>query len=318
MKECIGVVAGSSGETITDELLRRGYDVALVAGAKGEKGLDKATYPFVCDLGQCEEIRLFLSGCNVRKVIMGTGHILAVNLMSCLENNGFVTSVNPHAAAIAQHKAKYKQALRDIGLPTADFLCFDQSNRPTLMEIAEKIGIPCVVKSPANMMGTAKENVKKANNHEELALAIDAVIAVDSVLVEKYIYGMDYTVAVTNDGKKATAWTIAYYSKAKDMKLSGFADNFVGTMTPEMESQAKLIAERAAWEIGNLGLPRIDMMTTADGEIYILECNPVSVTGRGTTQHADFEKGVLDAVDESYVDLLIDTAMVVFDSKLQR
>lgn len=311
MKECIGVVAGCSGETIAEELLKRGYEVALIAGREGERGVDTATHVLVSDLSVCATIKDFFRQHDVTKVIMGTGHILAINLMAYLENHGFVCSINPATALIAKDKIEYRKALQNAGISTMKFMHFDRDTIPSLTEIVETVGIPCVVKSPLDFMYP-----QKANSIDELRDCIDKVIAVDTVLIEQYIFGFDYTVAVTNDGNDAKVWTIAYYSKAKEVKLKGFSNIHEGIMTPEMEIDAKEVARHAVQDIGLIGLPRLDMISTLDGKHHVLECNSVSVTGYDTP-YVDFEKAVLRAVPERYVDLLIDTSMVVFDNKLK-
>jgi D-alanine-D-alanine ligase len=241
---------------------------------------------------------------------MGTGHIVAIDLMAFLEENGFVTSVNPTTAFLTKNKSNYKASLLKAGFPTAKFIAFDYSNIPPLEVVESEIGIPCVVKSPLDCMYP-----QKVNNIEELRAAIDEVGAVDSLLVEQYLYGVDYTLAVTNDGNEAKAWTIAYYSKAKGVSLKGFSGIYEGKLTMDQETEVKEVARRAVWDLGVLGLPRLDMITTLDGKHHILECNCVTVTGWGTPYVA-WEKAVLAVVDESYVSLLVDTSMSIFSSKL--
>jgi len=78
LKTCIGLIAGHSGDSLTDILKRKGYLVAVVGGAENEPGMDKADFVLVGDLSKHKEIINFFREHEADKVIIGTGHRKAI------------------------------------------------------------------------------------------------------------------------------------------------------------------------------------------------------------------------------------------------
>lgn len=310
MSECLGVVGGISGFVITENLQNKGYEVALIAGKAGENGTDIANYVKITDLSNKEEILDFFRSHNVSKLVVGSGHRVVFDLVDFLEQKGIITSVMPETCKIAKHKAKYKQAIEKIGLPTPKYLYFshDDVEYPDIDKIENLIKIPCVVKSPMDYVLP-----KKANTKEELRRYAEEIWQVDDLLAEEYIYGIDCTIAVTNDGNEVKPYTLVYYSKALGENLTGFTEVHKGHLTPAQEAELTDIAVNAVKSIGLLGLLRVDTITTPEGKHYILETN--AVTGTRRNEIYAFTREVLNAVEEDYTDLLVTTALKIFDLK---
>ena len=83
-KECIAVVAGISGEVIVKELKKLGYKTFVISGRKQDSGMDISDKSFVVDLREKELIYNELVKNSIDKVILGTGHVLAFNLIDFL------------------------------------------------------------------------------------------------------------------------------------------------------------------------------------------------------------------------------------------
>ena len=83
-KECIAVVAGISGEVIVKELKKLGYKTFVISGRKQDSGMDISDKSFVADLREKELIYNELVKNSIDKVILGTGHVLAFNLIDFL------------------------------------------------------------------------------------------------------------------------------------------------------------------------------------------------------------------------------------------
>lgn len=312
-REIIGLIAGISGEILTEKLHNRGKKVALIEGKQGESGEKTADFVFTTDLRQTDKIDEFFRETGVKKVVIGTGHILALELSKALEERGYVLSNDPAASLLAKDKIRYKEALTGQGFCTPKYIsAASKGTLPSAAEIIDFLGIPCVVKSSVD-----KILPQKANSEDELAAAIEEIFAKDSpVLVEEFVHGVDVTVPVLVKGTEAETVIISYYSKAQECHLKGFTDqdNRKECLKPEIEEKLKRYCEQAALKTGMKGLCRIDAMVVpnhADCQIYILEANSVMVTGVHANQ-IEYGRYFLEREGIDFAEMLIEAAMGKF------
>lgn len=303
MNECIGLIGGHSGDSLTDKLHELGFMVALVGGRKNEPGMDLADYVLVRDLSNYNQIIDFFLNCNVKKILIGTGHSKALMLSQELTKRGFITNIDYKKSMLAKDKVKFKEALKKINIDTPQFLSYKDKN-VEVREIDKFIGIPCVIKSSLDAI-----QPQKANNYDELCDAIDKVRETNTeLLVEEYIRGNDCTVAVRNNGIISETLGVTYYSKAKEYKLKGFEEAYSSRTTPEVEEKICTIAKEIVEKLGFIGLVRVDFII--DQKIYVLELNSVIVTGYHGSAYPFFKEQGIDIPK-----VMVKNSLEIFDFK---
>lgn len=282
MNNWIGVIAGKSGDTITDELHRRGFKVALVAGKDGEAGTDIADEVFICDLKEYFLIKKFFDEINIKNILFATGHRLAIDLAEKFEKDKFEISLDLSKVRLCKNKYTFKKKLRKIGIETPeDFLLYtDNFNDKSFEIIKNKIGYPCVLKSIEDV-----QPPEKIFNEDALKDKVkDLLQKEDCVFVEKFIHGADATVPVFIDDTEIKKIFVMSYSKAIDDKLKGFEDSYILNFTENQKNKilgyTKIIVEKFALK----GLIRIDLIVDNE-KIYVLEVNCVIVSGNVGDQY---------------------------------
>lgn len=289
--QTIGLIAGKSGDSLTDELHKRGYKVAIVCGRLEEAGYDSADERILLDLLEFEKIIRFFQKKNVKKIIIGTGHYLVFNLVEKLEQAGFKTNIDIRKSLLAKDKVRFKKKLEEIGVDTPAYASF--LTREEFYKDGIVFPLPCVVKSNTDTVQS-----KKINDIENLAEAAEDVFSTNAVLLlEQYIQGNDCTVAVVNDGITVKSLGVLYYSKAKEYGLKGFDLAKSEIMSEEKEKEVCKIASDIVRKIGFSGLVRIDFIISE--KIYVLELNSVIVTGYHGSAYPFFEKQGINIATEA-------------------
>lgn len=319
MSTMIGLVGGASGFELVEELHKKGYTAALVAGENGELGTGNADYVLTTDLRNIDTIRSFFKDFGVRHLIIGTGHRYAFKLAEELEKDGITPNVNIKASLIAKVKNDYKDLVQEKGfLSPAFFTILKKTDMPDLKVIEEKIGFPCVVKASIDTMYP-----QKANNQEELQAAIEEVLDSGSpVLIEQFIRGIDITVPVSVANGKAKAYAVCYYSKAEECDLKGFTQEEFMKEHLSKEDEAKVLdyCERLALASEFEGLPRFDAMALPGGDTYVLEVNSVGVTGI-SDHYEPYNNAVLRPLMKKGINLAeitVNTALEKFGLKMNQ
>lgn len=315
MSRMIGVIGGISGEILCDRLHERGlhergFQCLLIAGREGESGLEKADAVIVEELSHHEEILQRIRALGVSEIILGTGHIVAIELAGYLERHGVLTSNNYEASILAKDKIRYKRELRKLGLNTPKFACFTGHGETELQTALEQVGLPCVVKSSIDRLLP-----QKCNTEAELRTAFDEVGATDSeILVEEFVDGVDCTIPYLNDMETVTPLMFSYYSKAESCSLKGFGKFESHSLPKETESRVMEYCKAAVEHIPTIGLCRIDAIVTPAGEISILECNSVIVTGIHPNQ-IDYGLYFIKKEGIDFAGKLVDVSLKIFDRK---
>ena len=244
------------------------------------------------------------------EIILGTGHIVAIELAGYLERHGVLTSNNYEASILAKDKIRYKRELRKLGLNTPKFACFTGHGETELQTALEQVGLPCVVKSSIDRLLP-----QKCNTEAELRTAFDEVGATDSeILVEEFVDGVDCTIPYLNDMETVTPLMFSYYSKAESCSLKGFGKFESHSLPKETESRVMEYCKAAVEHIPTIGLCRIDAIVTPAGEISILECNSVIVTGIHPNQ-IDYGLYFIKKEGIDFAGKLVDVSLKIFDRK---
>ena len=182
------------------------------------------------------------------------------------------------SSAIAMDKAKTKQIWQSLQLPTAKYQvivkeCFDESECASI--IADLSGM--VIVKPINEGSSI--GMAKASNAEELIAALNEAFKFDhKVLVESWITGKEFTVALLN-GKTLPAIRMQtenefydYQAKYQSTETQYFCP--CGLEESKLE-QLNKIANEAFEAIGCSGWGRVDFMLDNQGNWNLLEVNTV-------------------------------------------
>ena len=179
------------------------------------------------------------------------------------------------ASAIGMDKAKTKMIWHASGLPTPDFYIAGQSHA--------KLSFPLMVK-PAHEGSSI--GMRKVDDAEQLALAIAEAEKFDTqVLVEQWIQGAEFTVAILN-GEALPAIRLETPNSFYDYEAK-YQANTTRYLCPcgldvEREKELKALALNAFNQVGCKGWGRVDVMQDKDGKFYLLEVNTVP----GMTDHS--------------------------------
>lgn len=180
------------------------------------------------------------------------------------------------ASAIGMDKVRTKLLWAGAGLPTPAFYVAGSAGAPAL-------GFPLMVK-PAREGSSI--GMRKVDNAQELAGAIAAAQEYDDeVLVERWVTGAEFTVAILGD-RALPAIRLETPNSFYDFDAKYRADT-TRYLCPcgldeVQENELKALALRAFRAVGAEGWGRVDVMQDADGQFQLLEINTVP----GMTDHS--------------------------------
>jgi ATP-grasp domain-containing protein/L-aminoacid ligase-like protein len=197
-----------------------------------------------------------------------------------------------HAAAIATHKLRTRERLREAGCPVPPFAAFAINPGPSAVsDLPAAVPFPCVVK-PVALSGS--RGVMRANDAGELAAAIARLRALlqtpdvraernaahDTALVEGFIPGREYALeALMHDG---ALQVLAIFDKPDPLDGPFFEETIYVTPSsaPEAEQQAIVdTVARAAAAIGlRHGPVHAECRVNAEG-VFVLEVAPRPIGG---------------------------------------
>ncbi|CDG94894.1 D-alanine--D-alanine ligase [Xenorhabdus bovienii] len=192
------------------------------------------------------------------------------------------------ASALSMDKLRTKQLWQGAKLPVSPYAVinaqkFEQVNDFQLQEYVRELELPLMVKP--NLEGSSV-GMTKVNDYSELRGALELAFQYDTdVLVEKWLFGPEYTVAFLGDeifpSIRIQAPEVFYDYDAK--YLSNETKYFCPSgLSAEKEQELAEIASRAYKALGCSGWGRVDIMDDGNGNFYLLEVN----TSPGMTSHS--------------------------------
>ncbi|MBS9427461.1 D-alanine--D-alanine ligase [Photorhabdus luminescens] len=192
------------------------------------------------------------------------------------------------ASALSMDKLRTKQLWQGIGLTVSPYVSMNsqQFERLTdfqLQEYVADLGLPLIVKP--SLEGSSV-GMTKVNEISELRGALEAAFRYDvDLLIEKWLYGPEYTVAILGDAAlpsiRIQPAAVFYDYDAK--YLSEETQYFCPSgLSDEKEQQLVEMALKAYQSVGCSGWGRVDIMMDSDGGFYLLEVN----TSPGMTGHS--------------------------------
>jgi len=210
-------------------------------------------------------------------------------LQGVLELTGMpYTGSGVMASAISMDKLRSKLLWQGAGLPVAPWVALTRDSFEAGLsdEVNQRIaglGLPVIIKPSREGSSVGMSRVTE-NSNLQAALAL-AFQHDDEVLVEKWLSGPEFTVALLGEeilpAIRIQPAGIFYDYEAK--YLSDETKYFCpcGLEKDQLEELDTLV--RKAWQaLGCRGWGRIDVMLDGDGQFYLLEAN----TSPGMTSHS--------------------------------
>lgn len=174
------------------------------------------------------------------------------------------------ASALAMDKELSKRLFRSAGVPTADWIMAPATED----EVTEACGFPCIVK-PSKQGSTVGLSLVREPADLQAAIA-DAGQYDDEVIIERFIPGREFTVAVLG-GEALPVGEIIPVHEIYDYECKytpGMArEVFPADLSREQTSRVQELALKAYSVLKLSGCARIDFRFSPDGEFHCLEAN---------------------------------------------
>lgn len=192
------------------------------------------------------------------------------------------TFSDPLVCALTLHKAVTKRVLRDLGLPTPEFLLVE-----TIDDLAKlRLEYPLFAKPVAEGTSKGVDRTSKITSPAQLRATCERLLALfrQPVLVERFLPGREVTVGIVGTGDASRVVAVL------EVILLAGADAEVYTQRNKEEcealvryelatgafaDEAKLLA-LAAWRgIGARDGGRVDLRCDPSGRLSVIEINPL-------------------------------------------
>lgn len=244
-------------------------DVSLRSGAAIAQGLRDAGYDVTEVPIEREEVYGLPEGCEAVFIALHGGYGENGGVQRDLEKLGIpYTGPGPRASAIAMDKILTKEKFVAAGIPTAPYEVLHSGEDKT------KLPYPLVVKPPRDGSSVGLTCPVMESNWEK---ALAAARKVDpEVLVERYVPGREWTVAVIND-EPLPVVQIDPKSGVYDFHSKYTAGETVYTLLDDtpLTKECQALAVKACHAIGVHALGRVDFRVTDVDTCYALEVNTV-------------------------------------------
>ncbi|WP_212630563.1 D-alanine--D-alanine ligase [Pseudomonas sp. KB-10] len=185
------------------------------------------------------------------------------------------------ASALAMDKLRTKQVWHSLGLPTPRHAVL--TSQADCEAAAAELGFPLIVK-PAHEGSSI--GMAKVESVEALVAAWQDAARYDSqVLVEQWIAGPEYTIAVLR-GEVLPPIGLGTPHTFYDYDAKYLADDtqyrIPCGLSADKEAELKALTARACEAVGTQGWARADVMQDTSGQFWLLEVNTVP----GMTDHS--------------------------------
>ncbi|MGQ8707329.1 D-alanine--D-alanine ligase [Serratia sp. TSA_198.1] len=192
------------------------------------------------------------------------------------------------ASALTMDKWRTKMVWQSMGLPVAPYVALNRRQyagveKQSLIARVEALGLPLIVKPSRE---GSSVGMSKVTERDALEAALEEGFRHDDdVLVEKWLSGPEYTVAMLGDqvlpSIRIQPAGVFYDYQAKYISddTQYFCPSGLGV---EQEAEMAALALRAYRGLDCSGWGRVDVMQDSDGSFYLLEVN----TSPGMTSHS--------------------------------
>jgi D-alanine-D-alanine ligase len=180
-------------------------------------------------------------------------------------------------------KVLTKYLLLEAGIPTPEFFAFNETAfrelgaAEALPAIEERLTFPIVVK-PASQ-GSAL-GIKFARTADDVPAALVAAFSYDSkVLLERHVEGRDLAVSILDDEALPIVEALPreedFYDFEARYEIGRTEFVCPADLTDDATERAQELAIRTYRLLGCYGFARVDLMLGSDGELFVLEANPI-------------------------------------------
>lgn len=259
-------VSLKSGNAVLKGLLEKGIDAYAI---------DTRDYP-ITQLKQDGFTKAFIA-------LHGRGGEDGITQAILTYQNIPYTGSDVLSSALTMDKLKTKLVWKSSNLPVADYVMVEKGQPICVEELVKQLGLPLFVKPSHEGSSVGMSRVNEAT---DLQRAIEHAFKFDnSVMVEAFLSGAEYTVAIVGDEVlptiKIQPATPFYDYDAK--YLSDKTQYFCPSGLDEAQEMAlRDLAYKAYQSVGCRGWGRVDIMFSAEGNPYLLEVN----TAPGMTDHS--------------------------------
>ncbi|MGB9098444.1 D-alanine--D-alanine ligase [Erwinia sp.] len=192
------------------------------------------------------------------------------------------------ASAITMDKLRTKFLWQGCGLPVSPYVALtrkemDAGLTPDIKAKIAELGLPVFVKPSCE---GSSVGISRVNTADTLQAALEEAFRHDDdVLVEAFLSGPEYTVAVIGE-EILPSIRIQVVSEFYDYEAKYFSDDTEyfcpSGLSAEQEAELSDIVMKAWRALGCSGWGRVDVMMGGDGQFYLLEVN----TSPGMTGHS--------------------------------
>jgi D-alanine-D-alanine ligase len=259
--------------------------VSLRSGARVEDALERLGHDVVAlDVGQDLIARLRDASPDVAFIAMhgrdgedGTVQELLEILDIPYTGSGVLACVRATDKVLAKH------LMIEAGIPTPEFFAFSETAfrelgaADALPAIEERLEFPIVVKPSSQ--GSAL-GIKFARSAADVPAALVAAFSYDSrVLLERYVDGRDLAVSILDDEPLPVVEAVptgdGFYDFEARYEIGRTEFVCPATLPDGLAEQAQELALQTYRLLGCSAFGRVDLMLGSEGELTVLEANPI-------------------------------------------
>ena len=180
------------------------------------------------------------------------------------------TGSDPEGCRVAMDKDASKAILRDAGVPTPDWLVdvFDPG------QVERRLGLPVIVKAAH---GGSSLRLELAHDREELEGALSRAASFnDEVLIERFVPGREFTVAILGEEALPVGEIIPQaeiFDYESKYQPGGAQEVFPADLDGTIAARMQGLALRVHESLGLRDYSRVDFMGDREGGLWCLEAN---------------------------------------------
>ncbi len=185
------------------------------------------------------------------------------------------------SSSIGMDKLKTKLLWRSLNISTPDFL--QVTEKTSYVDIVNSIGSPFFIKPANEGSSIGIDKIKNEQQYKDVFLKTSKIDS--NVIVEKFVDGDEYTVAIVND-KTLPVIKIKPSNEFYDYEAKYIKDDTQYICPSGIEKDKEVLIAQEALEafrvLGCSSWGRVDFMINQQGQHYFIEVN----TSPGMTTHS--------------------------------